>query len=200
MPKVSTETTEAPKRAPRKRAVRRVVSSDDAPVRRTRVTAPAREAVETASVRRAPTRMVSTERKNRNKLYASLAVTVFIAGAATWIGVSDAGVIDVDARITEMNERAAQNASENQTDQNGETRSVEIPVQNTPPVVPVSSLRGRGVGTAAVEQPAPVVDESATTTEETTDAAAEEGEAPVEETASEEVPAEGESAEATLAQ
>lgn len=191
MPKVSIENSSAPKRAPRKRAVRRVVAAGDAPLRRTRV-APSREAVDVAPVRRAPTQMVSTERKSRTKLYASLAVVVFIAGTATWIGVSDAGQINVDARITEMNERATQNANENQPSTNGETRSVEIPVQNTPPVVPVSSLRGRGVGTADVAQPTPeVVEESASTTEETTETSTEA------EAGTEELPSEEESAEVT---
>ncbi len=180
MPKVSTETTEAPKRAPRKRAVRRVVTAGDASVRRTRATAP-REVEDTAPVRRAPTRMVSGEGKSRTKLYASLGAFIFIAGAATWIGISDAGQIDVGARITEMNERAAQNQNE-QSEQNGGTQTVEIPVQNTPPVVPLSSLRGRGVGTADVEQPTPEVPpESASTTEEGTETSTE-GEAATEET------------------
>lgn len=189
MPKVSTETTEAPKRAPRKRAVRRVVTAGDASIRRTRATAP-REVEDTAPVRRAPTRMVSGEGKSRTKLYASLATFIFIAGAATWIGISDAGQIDVGARITEVNERAAQNQNE-QSEQNGGTQTVEIPVQNTPPVVPLSSLRGRGVGTADVEQPTPEVPpESASTTEEGTETS---GEAATEETPAETTGTEGES-------
>lgn len=166
MPKVSTETTEAPKRAPRKRAVRRVVTKSDAPVRRTRaVSSVSRETSQSAPVRRAPVRVVSTEPKSNKKLYVVLTTIVFIAGAATWIGVSDAGQIDVNARITEMNEREA--AAPNSGTEN-EPQSVVVPVQNTPPVVPVSNLRGRGVGTPSVVQPAPeVVPEAATTTEAT---------------------------------
>ena len=199
MPKASTETTEAPKRAPRKRAVRRVVAAGDAPVRRTRAAAP-RETVEVAPVRKAPARVVeSPQKKSRTKIYAAIGAFVFVAGAAAWIGVSDAGQINVDARITEVNERAAQNQNEQQSEQGSETQTVEIPVQNTPPVVPLSSLRGRGVGTADVEQPAPEVPpESASTTEDGTEPSAE-GEAVTEETSAETTPSEGESTETETA-
>ena len=54
MPKVSTENSEAPTRAPRKRAVRRVVPKGDAPVRRTRTVA---SAPKEAAPRKAPVRV-----------------------------------------------------------------------------------------------------------------------------------------------
>lgn len=175
MPKVSTETTEAPKRAPRKRAVRRVVAKSDTPVRRTRSAASVdRETPAVATPRKAPARVLTTEPKaktNKTKLYVVLASVVLVGGAAMWIGVSDAGQIDVTARINEVNEKAA--AAPQADNQNNESQSIVVPVQDTPPVVPITSLRGRGVGTPDVTQPvtepAPEVATSteATTTDET---------------------------------
>lgn len=178
MPKVSTETTEAPAKAPRKRAVRRVVTSSDAPVRRARsVSAASRETAVSTAPRKAPARVISSEpkvRTSKKKLYIVLSTMVFIAGTATWIGVSDAGQIDVTARINENKEKAAaaaQNQSQNDSQndsQNNDTQSIVVPVQDTPPVVEAINLSGRGVGTADVVQPVPeVLPEVATTTEAT---------------------------------
>ena len=180
MPKASSETSEAPKRAPRKRAVRRVVTKSETPVRRTRSSAvSAREVVETAPVRRAPTRTIEVaSTKNRTKLYTVLALIVFIGGAATWIGVSDAGQIDVTARINAENERTATSPTNSEQENNeNENESIVVPVQNTPPVVPVTGLSGRGVGTENVVQPVPEpAPEQATTTSETTTEPQAEGE------------------------
>ena len=190
MPKVSTETTETPKRAPRKRAVRRVVTKSDAPVRRTRtVSTSSRETTVSSAPRKAPVRVVSSEsstKTNKTKLYVVLTTIVLIGGAATWIGVSDAGQIDVTARLNENNERAA-NAPQNDS-QDNDPQSIVVPVQDTPPVVPITSLRGRGVGTPDVAQPTPEpVPETATSTEATsTD----------ETVVSEEPPVEGEATDA----
>ena len=170
MPKVSTETTEAVKRAPRKRAVRRVVTKSDTPVKRVRTAAPrTRVEASDAPVRKAPARVVEVaEVKSRKKLYTVLSAVVLVAGAATWIGVSDAGAIDVTARINEVNERAASAPRADESEDT--TQSIVVPVQNTPPVVEVSNLRRRGVGTADVAQPttepAVVTEETATTSEE----------------------------------
>lgn len=170
MPKVSTETTEAQVKAPRKRAVRRVVPKGDAPVRRTRTVSSTPK--ETAP-RKAPVRVVSTEpkeKKSKKKLYVVLSTIVLISGAAAWIGVSDAGQIDVTARINENKERAAaapQNDSQSDS-QDNDSQSIVVPVQDTPPVVEAINLSGRGVGTADVVQPVPeVIPEAATTTEAT---------------------------------
>jgi len=76
---------------------------------------------------------------------------------AALIGNSDTGVVDVQARIAEKE----QNEGRANIDVNNETSGSEVvPVQNTPPVLPVSSLRGSGVGSAPVTQSTPVIEEA----------------------------------------
>src|SRR3989344_2989421 len=131
MPKASTETSDVPKRAPRKRAVRRVVSSDDAPVRRTRTRATAERAISTepATARKAPVYLSEPAPKSSTrKFIVALVAFVVVVGAASWIGFSDAGQIDVTARINPSNQNAADIAN---SENGGTDGAVTVPVQNT---------------------------------------------------------------------
>ncbi len=168
MPKASTETTDSVKRAPRKRAVRRVVSSDDAPVRRTRTRAAAPRVVkeEVSTARKAPVYLnESTPKSSSRKFVVALVAFVVVVGAASWIGFSDAGVIDVTARINTSNQDAANVAN---TEQGGTGETATVPVQNTPPAA-ISGIRPRTDGGGRPD-PVPVPEtEVATTTATSTE-------------------------------
>ncbi len=191
MPRASTDTTEeAPKRAPRKRAVRRTVTKADTPVRRTRTprVSQSRDAEESVAVptpvRKAPTPFAAKAAANnslRKRLIITGAAFLLVSGAAAFIGFSDDGVIDVSTRIKEANERVPV-ATEEVTGDNGAQADGQVPVQTGTPPAAISGLRGRGVGTPPVEQPAPVVEEATTTalTATSTEEAAEEGSTPEE--------------------
>ena len=174
MPRLSNEENITAEAAPRKRVVRRTV------VKKSVTTA---TRADTATTRRAPTTIASTtgSSKRSSKRYAILATVmlVVVVGAAL-IGKSDSGVVDVQARIAEK----AQNEGRANVDVNNDNPGSEvIPVQNTPPVVPVSMLKGRGVGTAPVSQPAPVTPiEGLATSSEATSTTPTEGAAPAQET------------------
>jgi hypothetical protein len=172
MPKASSETTDAPKRAPRKRAVRRIVSKDDAPVRRkTRAVASRAVDAPSTTTRKAPVYLSEpTPKSSSRKFMIAFAAFVLVVGAASWIGFSDAGQIDVTARINTSNQDAADVAS---MEVGGSGESVTVPVQNTPPAA-ISGLRPRTDG-GGQQPPAPVppeesaLEEGATTTEDGTD-------------------------------
>lgn len=172
MPNVGTDTTESPKRAPRKRAVRRVVSSASTPVRKPRATSRASSTTTrtsttrtTATARKAPSTISEAGViKKSPKKYIILGIGLAVFITAAWIGSSDSGAIDVSAKITEKNQRDSDNLTNNDNDDsnNGE---VVVPVQNVPAAA--LNLRGRGVGTANVSaQPEPGAEEIATTTDE----------------------------------
>ena len=170
MPKASTETSDVPKRTPRKRAVRRVVSNDDAPVRRTRTRATAERAISTepATARKAPVYLSeSAPKSSSRKFIIALVAFVVVVGAASWIGFSDAGQIDVTARINTSNQNAADVAN---SENGGASGAVTVPVQNTPPAA-ISGIRPRTDGGGQPDPVPPPVEESATTTEEGTDEA-----------------------------
>lgn len=163
MAKASTETTDAPKRAPRKRAVRRVVESGDAPVRRrTRTAAPRVVESEPVTARKAPVYLHEpTQKSSKNKFIIAVVFFVTVVGAASWIGFSDSGQIDVTARINTSNQDTANMAS----DESG-NETVTVPVQNAPPAA-ISGIRPRTDGGGRPDPvPAPPVEEAATTTEE----------------------------------
>lgn len=173
MPRVSTKAIdETTKPAPRKRAVRRTLSTSDDEVIAPRKRAPRKVSrvapveVEETQVRRAPTRFAA-EATGRSKQRKSLAIVagvlVVVSGVAAWIGSTDAGQINVTARIEAEANRQPQ-ATESVA--GGEGGTVTIPVQNTPPPAAISGLRGQGVGTPDVVTEAPVV-EAATSTEAT---------------------------------
>lgn len=188
MPRASTETTdEAPKRAPRKRAVRRTVPKADAPIRRTRtprVAAPRiKDEVVAPSdpIRKAPTPFAkNAEAKGvmRKKLLIVGGLLVLVSSVAAFIGFSDSGQIDVSSRINEANSRTPVATQEVDGATSGEGQiDGSIPVQNNTPPAAISGLRGRGVGTPLVTQETQVpevastTDVTATTTEESTEAA-----------------------------
>lgn len=166
MPKASTDTTDAPKRAPRKRAVRRVVSSDDAPVRRrTRATTPRVVEDEPVATRKAPVYLnETTSKSSKNKFVLAFVFFVVVVGVASWIGFSDAGQIDVTARINTSNQEVSDAASAE-----AGSESVTVPVQNTPPAA-ISGIRPRTDGGGRPDPvPPPVEEETASTTEEGTE-------------------------------
>jgi hypothetical protein len=164
MPKAGTETAEAVKRAPRKRAVRRVVSKDDAPVRRRTRAATSRSVESEPTVgRKAPAyvRQSNTPSSSRKFLIPLLGF-VLVVGVASWIGFSDAGQINVTERINTSNQDAADVVSQ---EPGGSGESVTVPVQNTPPAA-ISGLQPRTDGGGQRESVPPPVEEMATTTEE----------------------------------
>jgi hypothetical protein len=139
--KVSDETEEAPKRAPRRRVARAprksvVSSGEDAEV----------SVSERAPVRRkAPTRIepvspvastMRTKQPTPRSLYVSGVLGVLALAGAVLIGVSDSGQINTAAVISERNARVA--AGEVVPGAEAESSSV-VPVQNASPVRPVSS-------------------------------------------------------------
>ncbi len=177
MPRASTDTTEeAPKRAPRKRAVRRTVTKTDAPVRRTRTprASSVRDNEESITVstpvRKAPTPFAAKAAANnsvRKRLIITGVAFLLVSGVAAFIGFSDDGVIDVSSRIKEANERVPVAIEEVNGDGGTQTEG-QVPVQSGTPPAAISGLRGRGVGTPPVEQAAPVVEEATTTDEVST--------------------------------
>ena len=190
MPRVSTKSTdESIKPAPRKRAVRRTLTTDDEEVRAPRKRAPRKvapaPAAEEVQARRAPTRFAAeatSKTKQRKTLMIVAVVLAAVSGLAAFIGSTDSGQINVSARIEAEANRQPQ--ATQSVEGGEESGTVTVPVQNTPPAA-ISGLKGRGVGTSLVEQPAPVTEE-ATSTEvvaSSTEAQAEESqpeEAPVE--------------------
>ncbi len=176
MPRLSNEENPIAEAVPRKRVVRRTVAKKS-------VTTTPR--VTPSVTRRAPTTIASTVQSNKrtSKRYAILAVVMLVVViSAALIGNSDSGAVDVQARIAEKE----QNEGRANIDVNNDNSGSEVvPVQNTPPVVPVSRLKGRGVGTAPAAQPNPAeevpVEGSATSSEATSTA-------PTEESAIEETP------------
>ena len=162
MPRLSNEKNVTAEAVPRKRVVRRTVAkkADDL------------TPCVTTSPRRAPTSIPSTTTSKRSaKRYAVLAsVMLVVVVLAALIGNSDTGVVDVQARIAEKE----QNEGRANIDVNNETSGSEVvPVQNTPPVLPVSSLRGSGVGSAPVTQSTPVTEEAPVEGEENNEAVSE---------------------------
>lgn len=168
MPRASTDTSEeSPKRAPRKRAVRRVVTKSETPIRKARAPRTARVNVEetptftsaATSPRRAPTHLTASGKGGTTKRYAMVLAALFLMlGSAAWIGFSDVGQIDVTARINEQNQKKS--LTNEETSATGE--SMTVPVQNTPPAA-ISNLRP-STATPPIETPAPEV---ASSTEET---------------------------------
>ncbi len=148
MTKVSIEGTDSPikKRAPRKRVVRRVVSSDEKPARRVRTTG---VFAATSTSRKAPSRIEYSERKNTNlkSVWVGVVILAFVFAGAAWVGISDQGQINVNAKINERNQKMSDEATDvaNQGEGEDVPRTIVVPVQNTAPSVPNGGFRGRGV-------------------------------------------------------
>lgn len=170
MPRASTKTTEEEvKKAPRKRAIRRVVTKDDEAPAPRRTRAPRKvvsdDVEEDASPRRAPTvfaKEKAESSRKRKSLLVGIGVLLVVTAVSAWIGSTDSGQINVSAKIEEESQRQPQANIDVENQEGGTT----VPVQNTPPPPEaISGLQGRGVGTAPVNQPAPVTEEATSTPE-----------------------------------
>lgn len=132
MPKANSDTTEVPKRAPRRRVPRKTT--------RVGATEEATLAISTPTVRRkSPTSFATPAQKNPQKNYAAYvpaAVLLVSAVAAVLIGVSDAGQIDIQELVANQN---TQTQASND-DSSGESSTMTIPVQNNPSTVPGGGL------------------------------------------------------------
>jgi hypothetical protein len=184
MPKVSIEGTDSSiKKAPRKRAVRRVVSGAESPVRRVRAAVTMASSATSASViRKAPARVVVIEkRKLSPKIYVTVIVLILVIGGAAWLGFSDDGQINVNALITERNQKQANDNAARAGDGNDASQTIVVPVQNSASTVPNAGLRGRGVGTPDIASESPIIQtEEATSTEVMTEEAIPAEEVPAE--------------------
>jgi len=173
MPRVKADSSETRKRAPRKRAVRRTISSDEI--------VPRVKSESSEVVRKAPSRIAINNESRIKSKKPFVVVGILIVGfvLAALIGNSDAGQINITEVIDERNKQIA-SGLDSDGDPTSETSEV-IPVQNTaPPSVPNGGLRGRGVGTASVNQPkveAPIASSTATSTATSTDEILDEGNA-----------------------
>ncbi len=174
MPKTADSSNEEEVKAPRKRAPRRAVATKTPRVPRVprapRVSKSVRveDEVVVEPNRKAPTRLPEAPVKKR-RLSLGTVVNIFILllviGATVWIGFSDSGQIDVNAKISERNIDFANGAG------NGDG-SVHVPVQ-TAPTVPNGGLVGQGVlnaggPTTPPAEVATTTGEVATTTEDGT--------------------------------
>lgn len=171
MPRVLNNSEDTPKRAVRKRAPRRTASKSTASS--SRVAEAITERVVSNATRKAPTTVSNSPKKSSFKKIAVFSGFVLVVfGAAAGIGLSDAGRVDVDNLVNISNQQQANQVNQNSTADQGDG-SVTIPVQNTPPPVAVSSMRGRGVGSKNVTQPDAVpvepVEGNSTTTATSTD-------------------------------
>ena len=161
MPKEASNIEEEVVRAPRKRAPRRVAVPKTTRSPRARVATGIRsEETESAdeSVRRAPTRLPDNTSKGRQftfKTAIKIFIPLVIVGATLWIGFSDSGQIDVNAKISDRNTDFA--ASDNASGM------VHVPVQNAP-TVPNGGLVGQGI----LNPPTNLVPASPATSTETT--------------------------------
>lgn len=158
MSKVSIDPADSPKKVPRKRAVKAVVSNAEEVV-----TSSARAATVGQTARKAPARIVvpAVKPPASKRAIKILAVVVLMLVVSVWVGVSDSGQIDVNARITERNNKITSGEASGETNSTG-AQSVVVPVQNSAPSVPNAGLHGRGVGTVNVPANTQVV---ATTSE-----------------------------------
>jgi hypothetical protein len=158
------DSTSAPKRAPRKRAVRRVAPKKETVTRKT---------VSVPVSRKAPT-VVTARTEKRSipiKYFVLGGLALVVVGSAAWIGFSDNGQIDVNARIMETNNRTAKDASDAARESGDTSQGEFIPVQNTPPVIPASFMSPSDDQTAAFAgdtQIAPAVEEPVATSTATT--------------------------------
>lgn len=171
MPRISTkDSSETEKRAPRRQVVRKVVST------RVRKNSSTIDRVENnineTLARKAPTSVSEPKSNFRLSRKAVVFSGVFMAVLATavWIGTSDSGQINVASKIEERNIQIA-NGEFTADNSSGTGGSQIVPVQNGVPNVPNGGLKGRGVGTASVNnQQASVVTASSTENATSTEA------------------------------
>ena len=174
MPKATTtETTEAPKRAPRRR-VAKVVTPEEGVVKRAVVPRPRRKAptkLESESESFAPTSTNAPLVKVRRGLYVKAGLLVASFAVAAVIGYSDEGQINIKGLIEERNAVIlSDNAAAQSKAGEGEIAPVTamIPVQNTTSDLPDGGLRSTDA--LPTPQPEAMVSETiATTTASSTD-------------------------------
>lgn len=159
MPRIIADEKDAPRKTPRKRAIRRIISRDDVSPRKI-------ELVSEAS-RKAPSNISPKENSKFTSKKSLIIGGVLLSAviASVLIGTSDSGQINVATVIDERNEKIA--SGENFDDGSSSGSSTAVPVQNTaPPSVPNGGLHGRGVGTAPAKQlvaESPIATTTATT-------------------------------------
>ena len=151
MSKISIDSADAPKKVTRKRAVKSMLSNDEETIASSART---RSVTSGQTARKAPARTTLSETNSpSSKRYLKVfAVMAVLFAVSIWVGVSDSGQIDVNARITERNNKVT----------SGEVNSADsqmmvVPVQNSAPSVPNAGLHGRGVGTVNVPDATQVV-------------------------------------------
>lgn len=161
MSKVSIDSADAPKKVTRKRAVKSVVSND---AEVSSVPSRVRSTPSGQTTRKAPARITLSETKpDSSKRYLKVLVVIAILlVVSVWVGVSDSGQIDVNARITERNNKVTNGETSGEANSSN-PQSVVVPVQNTAPSVPNAGLHGRGIGTVNVPDSTQVAAEAATT-------------------------------------
>jgi hypothetical protein len=145
MPKVADSSSEAVVKASRKRVSDRVAAprkKKDLPSPRvSRITKVSRgeKIGENEKMRKAPTRFSTASDSRRHfslKTAVRVVVPIIIISATVWIGFSDSGQIDVNAKINERNNHVANNEDGSEM--------VHVPVQNAP-TIPNGGLVGQGV-------------------------------------------------------
>lgn len=156
MARSSSETSDVPKRAPRRRVAK---VTTKAPV----VTETISEAP--PSRRKAPTQLRTetsersqSVRRSRVRTYVPIGVLVLGFGAAALIGYSDAGQINISEVVSDRNAQIVKTANENGTP----SEQIIIPVQNNVSTAPDGGL----ISSGAVPPPPPPAPEVASTTEE----------------------------------
>ncbi len=149
MSKVSTDPADSPKKVTRKRAVKAIVQNDEEAVTSS---ARARTTTVGQTVRKAPARTIvptTVKPLASKRAIKILAVVVLMLLVSTWVGVSDSGQIDVNALITERNNKITSGEASSETNST-DAQSIVVPVQSAAPSVPNAGLHGRGVGTVNV--------------------------------------------------
>ena len=145
MPRISSKTKTASARVPRRQVERRVSAAKSKIVKEENP-----EEKITVAERKAPTNLYSPK-EGRKKISKKVFLISFTVVAclvlAIFVGQSGDGQIDTASKISE---NAKQIANSNQGQPGGSTEEI-VP----PPVVPVSKLKGRKVGTENVTQPVP---------------------------------------------
>lgn len=175
MPGSSDEQDVPRRRAPRRRTTDPREGREDREPRvsrrttRREVSAPKPE-IDTNAViesRKAPTPLAAEKEgqsQRRKKFVVTMVILLVGIGASAAVGLSDSGQIDVQQTIEARNERIRNNQAD---ERDTMISNVEIPVQDTNSVGKADGgLLGRGTGG---HNPAPVVEEVATTTATSTD-------------------------------
>jgi hypothetical protein len=154
MARSSSETTDIPKRAPRRR-VAKVVA---------KVATPVASEVSVTPRRKAPTQLRAESgersvslRRSRARIYIPLSLLVVGFGAAALIGFSDDGQININEVVAKRN--AAVSSATNENGGENPSGEVVIPVQNNLSTVPDGGLKISG----AIPEPVPIPEVASST-------------------------------------